>query len=414
MSIEIKPKRLVQKLQTLSSIGETLDGMQRLAFTPADVQARRYLIQLMEQSGAKIRIDYAGNIIGLFAGSEPNLPVIALGSHTDTVPNGGKFDGALGVLGAIECLETLKDNGVVTRHPIEVINFSDEEGSRFGGWLFGSRAMSGLLDEIDMWREDASGSKIADMVNIVGGDFENIKEARRYSKEFEAYLELHIEQGPILHQAGTEIGVVDYITGRITLGVSVIGFANHAGTTPMDSRQDAALISSEIIQAVNDIATREEICRVGTVGKIIITPNAINVIPGRVYLGLEFRDAELLRLYRAVGRLKDICKEVSLRNGLEIEFSEPQVTQPAMMDYGIRTIISQECDQLGLSSIQIPSGAGHDAQSMAEISKAGMIFVPSFSGISHSPAEHSDVEDCVNGTNVLLQSVLAIDKNGLS
>ncbi|MCZ6866117.1 MAG: Zn-dependent hydrolase [Chloroflexi bacterium] len=405
-------ERLMKTLETLGRIGESPEGMQRLAFTPADVEGRKYVTTLMTRAGLEVRVDPAGNIIGRVEGKEPGLSAIALGSHTDTVPSGGKYDGALGVLGAIECVQSLRDQSITTRRPIEVLDFTNEEGTRFRRWLYGSRAMAGVLESDDLTAVDDEGVTIGRRLEDVGGDISRIQEARRQKGDLCAYLELHIEQGPVLHQAGIPIGVVTAITGRIALEVSIIGFANHAGTTPMTNRRDALLTASRIIQAVNSIATHEEICRVGTVGMAKVSPNAENVIPGRVDLSVEFRDVELDRLHEAVHRLNGICQQLVLDKDFEIKVSELGVTKSAPMSPRLREIIEKASLGLGLNTTSLPSGAGHDAQSMAEITDVGMIFVPSVDGISHSPKEYSDPEACANGANVLLNSLLAIDGEG--
>ena len=363
----------------------------------------------MAKAGLSVRVDAAGNVIGRKEGAVADLPAIGMGSHTDTVPKGGKYDGALGVMGAIECVQTLKDSGVTTRHPIEVLVYTNEEGTQFRRWLYGSRAMAGLLEEDDLTAVDEIGVSIGERLKDVGGDVTKIMEAARSSDEFSAYLELHIEQGPVLHRTEVAIGDVTAITGRIGMNVSVRGTANHAGTTPMGHRRDALLVATHVIQAVNAIATDEEICRVGTVGMVDVSPNAENVIPGRVDFSVEFRDETVDRIRRAAHRFREICDDLSQRYDVTIEIEEIGLASPAPMHDDIRHLIRESAKTLGLDITSLPSGAGHDAQSMAEITKAGMIFVPSVDGVSHSPREYTSPEDCVNGANVLLQSLVALD-----
>ena len=286
--LKINTERLNDTLQSLGRIGETPEGMQRIAFSPADVEGREFVESLMTKAGLNVRVDAAGNVIARKEGSEAGLPAIGMGSHTDTVPKGGKYDGALGVLGAIECVQTLKDAGVTARHPIEVLIYTNEEGTQFRRWLYGSRAMVGMLEEDDLTAVDDFDVPIGERLKDIGGDVTKIMEAARSSEEFSAYLELHIEQGPVLHRTGFAIGDVTAITGRIGMNVSVRGFANHAGTTPMGHRRDALMAATHAIQSVNAIATDEEICRVGTVGMVEVSPNAENVIPGRVDISVEF------------------------------------------------------------------------------------------------------------------------------
>ena len=323
--VRINIERLTGTLAALGRLGETREGMQRLAFTPADIEGREYVKGLMRKAGLEVRVDAAGNIIGRREGTVAGLAAVGIGSHTDTVPNGGKYDGALGVMGAIECVQTLKDRSVATRHPIEVLDFTNEEGTRFRRWLYGSRAMVGVLEDDDLTAVDNEGIDIGRRLKDVGGDVSRIMEAGRPRGDFSAYLELHIEQGPVLHQTQLPIGDVTAITGRIGMEVSIKGAANHAGTTPMSNRRDALLAASHLVQAVNSIATVEEICRVGTVGMVRVSPNAENVIPGQVDLSVEFRDEKLDRINDAGNRFRGMCKEMALHRDVDIEVSRDRV-----------------------------------------------------------------------------------------
>ncbi len=407
--LTINPQRLNDTLQSLGKIGETPEGMQRIAFSPADVKGREFVKTLMRESGMRVRVDAAGNVIARKEGTTDGLPAIGMGSHTDTVPKGGKYDGALGVIAAIECVQTLLDAGMTTRHPIEVLVYTNEEGTQFRRWLFGSRAMAGLLEDDDLTCVDKLGVSIGERLKDIGGDVSHIMEAARRPDEFSAYLELHIEQGPVLHRTGIDIGDVTAITGRIGMNVSVRGFANHAGTTPMGHRRDALMAATHVIQSVNAIATDEEMCRVGTVGMVEVSPNAENVIPGRVDISVEFRDETTQRIRQAASRFREVCDALSQQWDVTIEIEEIGLAAPAPMHDEIRAVIRESARNLGLSLSSIPSGAGHDAQSMAEITKAGMIFVPSVDGVSHSPREYTSPEDCANGANVLLQTLLTLD-----
>ena len=406
---QINAQRLNDTLQSLGRIGETPEGMQRIAFSPADVEGREFVKSLMTEAGMSVRVDAAGNVIARKEGSVDGLPAIGMGSHTDTVPKGGKYDGALGVLAAVECVQTLKDEGVSTRHPIEVLIYTNEEGTQFRRWLYGSRAMAGLVEDDDLTCIDELGVPIGDRLKDIGGDVSRILGAARSPDEFSAYLELHIEQGPVLHRTGVAIGDVTAITGRIGMNVAIRGFANHAGTTPMEHRRDALIAATHVIQSVNRIATDEEMCRVGTVGMVEVSPNAENVIPGRVDISVEFRDETTQRIRQAATRFREVCDALCQRWDVTIDIEEIGLAVPAPMHDHVRAVIRDSARKLGLSLSSLPSGAGHDAQSMAEITKAGMIFVPSINGISHSPHEYTSPEDCANGANVLLQTLLTLD-----
>jgi len=400
----------MRTLEALGRIGETPEGMQRIAFSPADLEGRRLVMQLMAEAGLHARVDTAANMVGRVEGSVDGLPAIAIGSHTDTVPSGGKYDGALGVLGAIECVRALKDAGARLRHPIEVLDFTNEEGTRFRRWLYGSRAVAGKLLPEDLTVVDGEGVFIGRRLKDVGGDIDRIHMSKRAPKEFCAYLELHIEQGPTLHQTSVPVGVVTAITGRIALEVAVKGFANHAGTTPMKGRRDALVAAAHVVQAVGAIALRQEACRVGTVGMIKAHPGAENVIPGLVEMSVEFRDTDESKMRLAEQILRQTCRDIGVESDTEIEVHRLGVTQPKPMSERVREITKVAAKSLGFRASDLPSGAGHDAQSMAELCDVGMIFVPSVDGVSHSPREYSTPEACANGANVLLETLLAADE----
>ena len=407
---QINSLRLNRSLEKLGSIGETPEGMQRIAFSPADIQGREYTISLMRRAGMETRIDPAGNIIGRRVGSVPGLPAIAMGSHTDTVPNGGKYDGALGVMGAVECVQTLADNNLTLRHPVEALVFTNEEGTRFHRWLIGSRAMAGLLDPEDQNPADDEGVTLSTRMADIGGDWPRAAEALRRPDELAAYFELHIEQGPTLHQSGTPIGVVTGITGRALFEVEVIGTANHAGTTPMPQRHDALVSASKLVLAVNKLAAELETCRVATVGSIEAHPNAVNVVPGSVKIGLEFRDLNMDALAAAEGELRRFIAEIGQEDGVRMEIHRHRFTNSVRIENEMQNLVEAASNNAGLAHMRVPSGAGHDAQAIAAITKMAMLFVPSADGISHAPQEYSTPEDCANGTQVLLDLLLLADE----
>lgn len=405
----INAARLNRSLEELGRIGESPQGMQRLAYSPEDVAGRQYVMGLMGRAGLETRIDRAGNIIGRKEGSAPGLPAIAMGSHTDTVPNGGKYDGALGVLAAIECAQTLADSGHSLRHPVEVLVFTNEEGTRYHRWLLGSRAMAGLLEPADLNAVDDEGVPLSARLADIGGDLMRIGEAQRGPDEMAAYLELHIEQGPTLHQSGTSIGVVTGITGRTVLEVQIMGTANHAGTTPMAGRHDALVSASKLVLAAQRLATDLEICRVATVGSIQAQPNAVNVVPGAVRLGVEFRDLDMASLAAAEGVIRDEAGLVAAADGVTVEVRRQESTNAVPINTGMQALVQEAAQRGGLTWERLPSGAGHDAQAMAAITQAAMIFVPSLAGISHSPQEYTKPTDCANGARVLLNLLLLAD-----
>ncbi len=405
----INESRINQTLQELGHLGESPEGMDRVAYSPEDIAGRDYTIKLMQEAGLETRLDAAGNIIGRRAGSDDNLPAIALGSHTDTVPKGGKYDGALGVMGAIEVIRTLEEQGHRTRHPLEVIDFANEEGTRFHRWLVGSRSMSGLLEQEDLDALDDDGLSLGPCIADIGGDLSRIGEAVRSPGELAAYFELHIEQGPYLHQSGNPIGVVTGITGRAVFEVEIEGKANHAGTTPMSTRRDALVSASKLVLNIQKMAAEQEICRVSTVGSIKAIPNAVNVIPGHASIGLEFRDTDMEALAAAEQELRRITDQAAVDDIVDIEVIRHRFTSAVPITADMQALVAEAAENCGMAWEPLASGAGHDAQAVANIAPVAMIFVPSIDGISHAIEEYSTPQDCANGAQVLLELLLLAD-----
>jgi N-carbamoyl-L-amino-acid hydrolase len=397
------------RLEALGGIGKTAEGgVSRPAFGEPDVQGRAYIIGLMKESRLEVRIDAVGNIIGRRAGKNKEAPPIVIASHIDTVPNGGKYDGALGVIGALECVKALEESGVITGHPLEVAVFADEEGG-----LIGSRGMSGELDEKTLDLMSQSGRTVREGIAAIGGNPGSIKEAARAKGDIASYLELHIEQGSILDSRGIAVGVVEGIVGIARWDVTVEGSANHAGTTPMGERRDALLAAARLILAVNRTVTSEPGRQVGTVGRIHAEPGAVNVIPGKVVMSLELRDISLDKVRSLFDRIQAESRTVERETGTNISFTAVEETPPTSTDPQLRGLLRESAAELGLSSLDLPSGAGHDGQSIAGIAPIGMIFIPSVGGISHSPQEFSRPEDIANGVRVLLRTLLKVDAAGL-
>ena len=405
----INEPRLNQTLHDLGRLGESPDGMDRVAYSPEDIAGREFTLKLMQEAGLETGIDTAGNIIGRRAGSDGSLPAIAMGSHTDTVPKGGKYDGALGVMAAIEVVHTLEEQGHRTRHPVEVIDFTNEEGTRFHRWLVGSRSMAGLLEQEDLDAVDDDGQSLGPCLADIGGDISRIGEAVRGPGELAAYFELHIEQGPNLYRSGTPIGVVTGITGRAVFEVEIEGKANHAGTTPMSMRRDALVSASKLVLAIQKMAAEQEICRVSTVGSIKAIPNAVNVIPGSASIGLEFRDTDMEALAAAEQELRRITNQAAVNDEVDIEVQRHRFTTAVPITPEMQALVSEAAENCGMAWEPLPSGAGHDAQAIASIAPVAMIFVPSVDGISHSSEEYSTPEDCANGAQVLLELLLLAD-----
>ena len=408
--MNINAARLNQTLDRLGRFGETSEGMDRLAFSPADVESRDYTMELMREAGLDVRIDAGGNIIGRRAGSDDSLPAIAMGSHTDTVPLGGKYDGALGVMGAIEVVKTLAEYGHVTRHPIEAIVFTNEEGTRFHRWLIGSRAMAGMLEPEDLAAVDAEGVTLAQRMGDIGGDLLRVGEAARKPRDLAAYFELHIEQGPYLYRSGIPIGVVTGITGRGVFELDINGMSNHAGTTPMGERRDALVSASKLVVQVQRMAAEDEIVRVATAGALDVLPNAVNVVPGRATLGVEIRDLDMAGLEAAERELVRIARQLEQQDGVQISINRHRFTDAVPIVPNMQGWVGEAAERAGFAWQRVPSGAGHDAQAIATIAPMAMVFVPSVRGISHAIEEYSSPEDCANGTQVLLELLLLADE----
>jgi N-carbamoyl-L-amino-acid hydrolase len=371
-----------KRVGELSKFGANPEGgVSRVAFSDADLAGRKYIRSLMEKSGLNVRVDAAGNIIGRREGRDPKLPVILFGSHIDSVPHGGNYDGDLGVLGALECIEILNEQQHVTSHPLEVVVFSDEEGG-----LTGSHAVAGELSPKALQLKSHSGKTIGEGIRFIGGDPDHLQAAKRNRSEILAYLELHIEQGGILEAENINIGVVEGIVGINEWEVTVLGFANHAGTTPMNQRKDALVAAARLVESVNQIAKSTPGRQVATVGKIQAEPGAPNVIPGKVVMTLEIRDLEKSKIDLVFEKIKTSADKIAADTGTTISLASLDLTAvPAPTDPRLRMAIQEAAIGLGLTTKLMPSGAGHDAQDIARIAPIGMIFVPSIGGISHSP-----------------------------
>ena len=406
----INAQRLRDHLERLSTFGRPAggafaDGVSRVAYSGADIAGRAYVMSLMQAAGLQPRIDAAGNISGRRPGADDSLPPVLFGSHIDSVPNGGNFDGDLGSLAAIEVVQSLNESHIATRRPLEVAIWSNEEGYAFNNGITGSRAAAGRLDpgELDaVWH----GMKKSDAIRGIGGAPERIGEAHRAPGSFVCYLELHIEQGGTLDRAGIPIGVVEGIVAIDRYDVEVRGFANHAGTTPMAERQDALVAASYLTIAVNEMVRSEPGRQVGTVGQLDVSPNAPNIVPGLVRLVIELRDLSAAKIAAIGEKIRGRAREIAAGTNTEIVIRQAAHHDAALATPEVQKSIEAVCAELGLRTERLPSGAGHDAQAMATLGPMGMIFVPSVAGISHSPKEFTRWDDCARGAEVLCRTVL--------
>jgi N-carbamoyl-L-amino-acid hydrolase len=405
--ITVNAQRMESRLADLSKFGKDSTGKgYRVAYTKGDQQGRAWFITLMKQAGLEVTIDYAGNIIGKRKGRNAALQPIAFGSHIDMVPDGGNYDGCVGSIGALEMIEVLNENKIVTDHPLQVIIFSNEEGGTIG-----SMAMAGHVTAEGLKQVSQSGLTMADGIKAIGGNPDSIQLSIVKKGAIKAFLELHIEQGGILDKEQLQIGVVEGIVGIIHWEVTVSGFANHAGTTPMNMRQDALLASAKLIVAVNEVINSYKGRQVGTIGKIAAMPGAYNVIPGKVVMGLEIRDLSYDKIWMLFHDVEKRAAAIAAASGTTIAFQhQANESKPALTDKIIQQHIAASAKALGFTTKTMQSGAGHDSQEIALIAPVGMIFIPSIGGISHSPKEFSKTTDIANGANVLLQTILQLDK----
>jgi N-carbamoyl-L-amino-acid hydrolase len=383
-------------------------GIDRVAFGDADLEARTWVTELMREAGLDVSVDVAGNIFGRRPGSDSALPPLMLGSHIDSVPGGGNYDGPVGSMGAIEVAWTLADAGYGSRHPLEFVVFPNEEGGKTG-----SRALAGKVEPRELEIVTASGHTIGEGIRLIGGDPERLVEAQRPAGSIAAFLELHVEQGAILDTDGQDIGVVEGIVGIMRWNVVVEGMTNHAGTTPMDRRRDAMVAAARFIDAVHTTALEMPGSQVATVGRIDVEPGAPNVIPGRVTLSLEIRDLAMEKIEHVFESVRSRAAAIATDTGASFSFDRFYVSEAAPTDPRIRDAVAASADALGLVSLSMPSGAGHDAQSMAHLGPVGMIFIPSVKGISHAPEEFTAPEDVTHGADVLLRTLLALDGGAL-
>jgi beta-ureidopropionase / N-carbamoyl-L-amino-acid hydrolase len=406
-ALRVNPERLNGSIKKLSTFGKNAaGGSDRVAFSSHELAAREYLMDLMNKAGLEVSTDFAGNIIGKRAGTNPSLKPIAFGSHIDEVPNGGDYDGPVGSMSAIEVMQTLSENNISTAHPLEAIIFTNEEGG-----VVGSRAIVGELNEKSLQIVTNAGITQYEGIKKLGGNPDRVQEVARKKGDLAAFLELHIEQGGNLDREKIQIGVVEGIVAIEWWQFTFNGMANHAGTTPMNMRKDALLPAAEFVLAVNKIVRSHEGAQVGTVGIIEAFPGAGNVIPGVVTLNLEIRDLSSEKIWMIYREIEAKGKSLATEAGIEVSIVHQEVaSMPAMADEGIRKAIADQAKVLGFSTLSLPSGAGHDAQEMARIVPMGMIFIPSKNGISHAPSEYSSPEDITNGANVLLQTILNLDK----
>lgn len=414
MGITINKERLLHDLNAVSRIGIGDHGsVTRLVFSIKELRSRQLLIHLMTQAGLKIHIDRIGNIFGRWNGANPKAPAVLAGSHLDTVVQGGKFDGPVGVVGALEVVRTLKENKFPLSCPVEVVCFVGEESSRFGFSTLGSSLVAGVVQTKDLANAvDAHGTKLEDILSSMGIYRDNLSSIKRDPASVKAYLELHIEQGPILEAKNKKIGVVTSIAAPTRFKVVYTGQADHSGTTPMEMRKDALVAAAHLIAYVEEISSQysrmEQGRVVGTVGAMKIEPGVINAIPGKAELSVDIRSISAEAKAHVAGLVRERAREIAGQREIAVEILPIREEEPVPLDESLLPLIREICERKGIDYEVMPSGAGHDAMQMAKITRAGMIFVPSKRGISHSPLEWTDPEDICLGAQILLETVVRV------
>lgn len=406
----VNSQRLQSTLEKLSEYGRNPDGgVTRLGYSDTDMAAREYVVSLMKDAGLSVRTDPAGNIFGHRDGSQ-KLPIILFGSHIDSVVHGGNYDGDVGSLGAIEVLRALSESNTKTRHPLEAVIWTNEEGNHFGIGTLGSGIAAGLIGPEILDHKDDQGITFADWLRRYGQDPAKLADARLGKDALAASLELHIEQGPNLYEKKIPIGVVQGIVAVGRWDCVISGVANHAGTTPMNRRHNALTAASKDVLAVRDVVLAETGTQVGNVGSMKVDPGAPNVIPGRAEFPVELRDLDDEKVVRMWGHVSERFRQTDKEEGVDTRCESTDNVKSARATPAIQAAIRDAAKSVGLATMDLPSFAGQDSQNIATLAPMGMIFIPSKDGISHSPKEYSSPEDIANGAEVLYRTLLLLDQ----
>ncbi len=404
-------------MRDLNAIGRIGIGdrgaVTRLVFSVKELRSRQVLIHLMRRAGLKIHIDAIGNIFGRYAGTDGRAPAVLAGSHLDTVIHGGKYDGPVGVIGALEAVRTISENRISVRSPLEVVCFIGEESSRFGFSTLGSSLVAGEVHPTDLANSvDSQGTTLESVLGSLGITRKNMNSLRRQPKGLKAYLELHIEQGPILEAKRKKIGLVTSIAAPSRFKIIFTGRADHSGTTPMEMRKDALVAAAQVIQYVETVCRKySSMARgrvVGTVGALKIEPGVINAVPGKTELAVDIRSTSAVAKDRVARDVKARTKAIAGERRMSVNILTIREENPVPLDKRLLRVTRALCDSKGIAYEVMPSGAGHDAMQMAKTTAAGMIFVPSRRGISHNPLEWSDPADIALGTQLLMETMIRV------
>lgn len=402
---------LEEDLQSLADVGALPGGgVTRLGFSREEQELHRRVAEKLAALGADVRRDAIGNLIARRPGKDNALPAVACGSHLDSVPQGGRYDGVAGVLAAVAALRALEKEGRRTRHPLEIIVFVSEESSRFGVATLGSKALTGRVQP-EQWAnlKDFAGVTLKEALAGADVDLAKISTARRRPEEFKAFLELHIEQGRVLEETGNKVGIVTAIAAPTRLRVTLSGRADHSGATPMGLRRDALAAAAELVLAVERQGRAEAPHQsVATVGILKVEPGAMNVVPGKAVLGIDVRGIDKESIARVVAGVRADLTAIARRRHIEVQVENLTAEDPVPLDPGIVATLEGVCRRLAVPYMLLPSGAGHDAMNMARFTPTGMIFIPCREGISHNPAEEASVADIAQGAEVLLAALLEL------
>jgi len=394
---------LQEKIDQIAALSDTSAGVTRLAFSSWDQKAQDLLTYEMKAAGLSVRRDAAGNLIGRLAGNLSG-PAVATGSHLDSVPQGGKYDGVVGVLGGLLAIKRLQKKGPLT-HAVELIIFAAEESSRFSYSTIGSKVMAGAM-QLRSWKKavDQQGISFVQALTARGLDFDKLSAAVRQQNELKCFVELHIEQGNILERSQAVIGIVEAIAAPTRLKITVAGEAAHSGATAMDGRRDALVSAAKIVLAVRDIAIEQAHCgTVGTIGVLKVQPSAINVIPGKVEMWVDIRGVDPESIIECIQDLKDFVSNLAEEDETPVAIDVLSSDRPVVLDGSLVTALENICRQQKVSYRRMNSGAGHDAMNMAKITSSGMIFIPCKNGISHNAQESVQIDDILTGVDVLTQ-----------
>lgn len=406
-------ERIKKDIEELSKFNATPDnGLTRFSLTEEDRRARNYLKEELNKLSLDVYEDEAGSLVARREGTKEDAPVIMIGSHFDSVKNGGNFDGPAGVIMALEIMRVLEENNVQTKYPLEFVAMIEEEGGRFGSGVFGSRAMAGKVSYQDLVNnKDADGISMAEAFKDFGFDPKKIEDAKRDPEELKAFIELHIEQGPVLENENKDIGLVDFIVGINEIKVEVEGRPDHAGTTPMDMRKDALSSAAEVISEIKDFAVKAGKGTVATAGELRVEPGAANIVPGRIEFTVDIRSKDLDCIEEVREKIKASLKKIKQKYGVDFSIENLLMVEPVELSQEIFALFEEEVENQNFSYKKMISGAGHDAMIMSELTDVGLIFVPSRDGRSHCPEEWTDYDDLQKGIELIYHTILKLGES---